>query len=114
MNHLPSLIKETIDFYEWNTNLKILNKEYFTKVKIVSPPAQPNLHFLMWDQPEQNSFVTARKILYLKKSVNSMWVNWEIKSFIKPKGGTCRPQRYFYSSGCSNPTGYSWDIKQRL
>lgn len=109
MNHLPSLIKETVNFYEWNANLKILNNEYYDRVKILSPTLQPYIIHLTWDQPEQNGFVVTRMILYLKYP-NGYWVNWTVKSFIKSTRRTiCRPQRYYYSSGCSNLAGYSWD-----
>lgn len=107
-NHLPSLIKETIDWYRWKVNLKILHEEYRSKLQIDENGCVGNrcLHWI-----ETNRCITC---VYQNEKEHGSW-RVSIKSF-KSKDHHKDLQYYYYNlskyynytSGCDNPKGYSW------
>ena len=105
-NHLPSLIKETIDWYRWDVNLKILHEEYHSKVQIEESHCVTNITCLKW--VGTNMCITT---IYEKPESWSYSFRIYISSFTYGDDQTFPyhdiPKYYNYSSGCVNPKGYS-------
>lgn len=101
-NHLPSLIKETIDWYRWKVNLKNLNNEYYTKAQIQESHCVTNITCLRWVE-------TNRCIISIYENPAS-WCSSSrvyISSFTKDdKPYHEIPKYYNYTSGCDDCKRY--------
>lgn len=96
---LPLLIKEAIDFYRWREGMKWLNKDYAHNVEIVDNGLYWVHHGRFWTRHI--------KICGLSDSDPKYNVQRFVTNTFYPKVVGMLPQKYHYTSGMQNRSGYT-------